>query len=343
MTDESLPLPCYKLLDAIDEAGYGGVLVDRIRADPRYSQDAERYCREKKLIRVGSYQATGSAWRPYALTFNVPDIVFLTSDGEIALTAWRLRSKDAARPAEFSRAFNKLRNGVALLVANGLPLRHEEPAAPEAAGGAAAGQDAKPAAGNQLSQACPGTEYVRLIRIFVSSPGDVQAERDILEKAVAQINRTDGYELGVMLQTFQWEKDVIPQIGPPAQKVVNEQTPDCGIYVGIMSARFGTRTEDFGSGTEEEFQDAVKRWGARGKPWILFYFDKNPPSPKTSEDTSQFRKVVRFRKKIQKMGITGTYESVDKGENSLFFQALTHLRKVAAIIGKDPGSPSCPV
>jgi hypothetical protein len=90
---------------------------------------------------------------------------------------------------------------------------------------------------------------VRLIRIFVSSPKDVQAERDMLEKAVEQINRSDGTRLGVALRTFRWEKDVVPRIGPPPQEVVDRQTPPCDIYLGIMASRFGTKTSGFGSGT----------------------------------------------------------------------------------------------
>jgi predicted DNA-binding protein (UPF0251 family) len=95
MTDESLPLPCYVLLGAIDEAGHGGILVDRFRADSRYSQDAERLCRAKKLIRVGSYMATGSHANPYVLTFRPPelDVAILTPEGEAALMDWRLQSK----------------------------------------------------------------------------------------------------------------------------------------------------------------------------------------------------------------------------------------------------------
>jgi hypothetical protein len=177
----------------------------------------------------------------------------------------------------------------------------------------------------------PGT--VRLIRVFVSSPGDVQTEREALEKAVVEINRTEARRLGVMLQTFRWEKDVVPKIGPPPQDVVDEQTPACDIYLGIMAARFGTPTDGYGSGTEKEFNDAVKRWGKAGSPWILFYFHSNPPSPKTSKDVTQFGKVVRFRERLQKMGIVGQYDSVDKGENSFLFRVRNHL---GSILGQLP-------
>ncbi|MGO8747174.1 MAG: hypothetical protein ACLQNE_14400 [Thermoguttaceae bacterium] len=61
------------------------------------------------------------------------------------------------------------------------------------------------------------------------------------------INRADGDRLGIVLGTFRWEKDVVPQIGPGPQHVIDEQTPACDIYVGVLSGRFGTPTEGFGS------------------------------------------------------------------------------------------------
>lgn len=181
---------------------------------------------------------------------------------------------------------------------------------------------------------------VRLIRVFVSSPGDVRAERDLLDKAVDEINRGDGPRLGVVLQTFRWEKDVVPSIGPPPQDVVDGQTPTCDIYLGIMSARFGTPTSDYGSGTEQEFQHALKRWGKCGQPWLLFYFHNNPPTPRTAEEALQFVEVLKFRESLQKAGIIGLYESPDKGENSFLFQVTGHLRKIVhTLVPMPPGPP----
>jgi hypothetical protein len=119
-------------------------------------------------------------------------------------------------------------------------------------------------------------DTVRLIRIFVSSPGDVSAEREVLGEVVQRINGTQGEAHGVRLELWQWERNVVPQLGPPAQTVVDAQTLPYDIYLGIMSGRFGTPTETHGSGTEKEFRDAVKRWGDVGSPWILFYFQDNP-------------------------------------------------------------------
>ena len=57
-------------------------------------------------------------------------------------------------------------------------------------------------------------ESVRLVRVFVSSPGDVAEERAVLDEVMAAINRTDGQAGGFRLELFRWEEDVAPQIGP---------------------------------------------------------------------------------------------------------------------------------
>jgi formylglycine-generating enzyme required for sulfatase activity len=55
---------------------------------------------------------------------------------------------------------------------------------------------------------------VRLIRVFVSSPGDVAREREVVDEVVAAINRTDGDAGGFRLETIRWEANMTPQIGP---------------------------------------------------------------------------------------------------------------------------------
>jgi len=78
---------------------------------------------------------------------------------------------------------------------------------------------------------------MRQVRIFVSSPGDCAQERALLDEAVERINKSEVDRSGILLRTFAWENDVVPRIGPPPGKVIDEQTPLCDIYVGIMSAR----------------------------------------------------------------------------------------------------------
>ena len=94
-----------------------------------------------------------------------------------------------------------------------------------------------------------GATTARVIRVFVSSPGNVAAERGVLNEVVERINLTDGLAPGVRLELWTWEQNVVPQIGPRPQAVVM-QTPPYDIYLGILSTRFGTPTGHYGSGTK---------------------------------------------------------------------------------------------
>ena len=166
---------------------------------------------------------------------------------------------------------------------------------------------------------------VTLIRIFVSSPGDVADERKALEDVVTRINRTEGDVRQCRLELWKWEKDVVPQIGPSPQKVVDEQTPQYDIYLGIMKSRFGTPTGEYGSGTEQEFRQAYEQWGDEGVPWILFYFNDDPRPPMKREQVQQMLRVVEFREELEGKGITGAYTN---GAIGFSPEVEEHLRKV---------------
>ena len=120
-----------------------------------------------------------------------------------------------------------------------------------------------------------------------------------------------------------------PRIGPGPQRVVDEQTPVYNIYLGIMATRFGTPTGRCGSGTEQEFRDALKNWKKAGSPWIMFYFDAVPKLTGDPEQAKQFVQVCEFRAELEKQGIVATYSGVRGSASGFFEQVSTHLRKIA--------------
>jgi hypothetical protein len=171
-------------------------------------------------------------------------------------------------------------------------------------------------------------DTVTLLTIFVSSPGDVAKERQALDKVVQRINSTDGQARGVHLEVFNWERAVVPQIGPLAQAVVNRQSPEYQIYLGIMAERFGTATSQYGSGTEEEFRTALTRWQAHGRPWIMFYFKKRALASDRSADVEEYLRVCRFKEELERQGLVTTYRSVRGSEDAFFEQVEMHLRQL---------------
>ena len=117
----------------------------------------------------------------------------------------------------------------------------------------------------------PRKEY----RIFISSPSDVGAERQRVERVVARL----GGEIGdaAKLTVIRWEtsyytadKDFQAQIVPPSQTDVVL----CILWKRLGSPLPQTYRRDDGStptGTEFEFEDAMKAARERGAPDVLTY------------------------------------------------------------------------
>src|SRR5437763_408938 len=116
---------------------------------------------------------------------------------------------------------------------------------------------------------------VTVLRVLVSSPGDVKEERMSLGPVVDELNKVWLARHDVRLELVNWETDVHPGIGDYPQAVINEQFgEDYDIFIGCMWTRFGHPTGGgFGSGTEEEFERAYSRFKATSdKVRIMFYF-----------------------------------------------------------------------
>ena len=154
---------------------------------------------------------------------------------------------------------------------------------------------------------------LRLYQVFISSPGDVHAEREIVEEVITDLNSTFVNSLGVYIHPFRWETQTYPGIsesGP--QGVIDEQTPDdYDLFLGILWSRFGTPTEEDSSGTEHEFNQAFLRW--REKPTeinIMFYFKTAGIDPRFI-DPDQIRLVQIFKDNLGKLGIYSEYADLD--------------------------------
>ena len=171
----------------------------------------------------------------------------------------------------------------------------------------------------------PKTEYsgalakreIRIIRLLLSSPGDVAEERDRVAKAVFRYNQEAVEDLGLFIKLIRWE-DMAPQIGPKAQPVINKQIGEYHLFCGIMWNRFGTPTEIAASGTKEEFDAAVKCWTEKSRPWITFYFCNRPANFTTPEQLEQKWQVIEFRNNLNSKGVVRGFLTVPEFEDILY-------------------------
>ena len=64
-------------------------------------------------------------------------------------------------------------------------------------------------------------KVVKKYDVFISSPSDLAAERDIVQEAIEQLNQIRGLKEGFQLNPLRWEKDVSSQIGDHTQTIIN--------------------------------------------------------------------------------------------------------------------------
>ncbi|HLC14969.1 MAG TPA: DUF4062 domain-containing protein [Thermodesulfovibrionia bacterium] len=151
------------------------------------------------------------------------------------------------------------------------------------------------------------------IRLFLSSPGDVQEERTIVHKIVSEINLNHSDNYGLHLDVIDWKTHALHGMGR-GQEMINPLLDDCDIFVGILWKYFGTPTGQALSGTEEEFKIAYGKWKRLKKPHILFYFCKaDVGMPDDMKALEQMGKVLSFKKRFsnENPGLYQEYKTVE--------------------------------
>lgn len=145
------------------------------------------------------------------------------------------------------------------------------------------------------------------IRVFISCPGDVDAEKRIVTEVCQEINDDLGARFCVTLEVVEWKRNVVPQFGPRMQEIINNQVGQYDVFLGILSKRFGTPTgamnpltgEEFQSGTEEEFVRAHEQWKIYKTPRINVYFKREKYALNSVDEASQAKKVLEFKERLK--------------------------------------------
>ena len=169
----------------------------------------------------------------------------------------------------------------------------------------------------------------RVLKCFISSPGDCKNERKACSEIFNLINRGLGDQFKIILEPLMWEYDVIPDMGNEAQKIIDKDIGDrYEIFIGVMFKRFGTPTKEAGSGTEQEFNNAYNRSQEIGKkPKILFYFNDEQVAL-SSVDFEQYIKVKDFKEKLQGLGLYWMYNGEDDFRKNLQNHLELYIRQI---------------
>lgn len=153
--------------------------------------------------------------------------------------------------------------------------------------------------------------------LLISCPGDIHSELPLINKAVEEFNTLFSDTLGISIRTKHWSKNAYAQSGGKPQTLLNNQfVKDCDAAVALFWTRFGTPTDEYGSGTEEEIEIML----SSGKQ-VFMYFSDKPISP-SQHNAAEYSKVQAFRSKYKDRGLFFTY-TTDEEFYKLFFAHLT--------------------
>jgi len=175
------------------------------------------------------------------------------------------------------------------------------------------------------------------IDIFVSSPGDVGAERRAAVGVIARLNSIASLRDRFVLKPLIYEEEVPPVVGDPPQRIVDRYMMEASradIFVCMLWTRMGTPVVDarigreFRSGTEYEFVTAYEQQGRTGRPLMLLYRCTRPAPEKA--DTSQMPDVGAFFQQFEGKnaafaGLYRPFSSLEELDKKLFFDLDTIL------------------
>jgi hypothetical protein len=143
---------------------------------------------------------------------------------------------------------------------------------------------------------------LRVLDIFVSSPSDVNPERQLIIDAAKEWNSLNSKARGTHLNILTWEDAVAPALGERPQAIINEQIGDqYDAFIGLMWSRFGSYTGLSDSGTVEEFERALNRYRDGEKLRLAMIF-KISDIPTSILDGEQYAKVQSFKVRYSREG-----------------------------------------
>ena len=143
----------------------------------------------------------------------------------------------------------------------------------------------------------------RRLRVFLSSPGDVQTERDAADAALTALQRSPAWLGKFTFEVVRWDDPAVPvpmdaHLTP--QQAVDKGKPkpsECDITVVILWSRLGTPLNHNGrrylSGTEYDYEDARS-----GKGRLLLYRRMDRPQIDLDDEVRQEAWAVPVRQAV---------------------------------------------
>ncbi|SEJ93926.1 hypothetical protein SAMN05660742_12648 [Propionispira arboris] len=159
--------------------------------------------------------------------------------------------------------------------------------------------------------------------LLISCPSDVQQELHLIKETVETFNKIFGSVNNARIEVLHWSSGAYPESGDHPQKILNKQIVfSCDAAVAVFWTKFGTPTDAYSSGTEEEIEELIKS----GKQ-VFLYFSDCPLKP-SEIDNEQYKKVLAFREKYKDKGLYWTYSNLDDFKKDFLNHLSLHFLKM---------------
>lgn len=166
---------------------------------------------------------------------------------------------------------------------------------------------------------------VTVYDMLLSCPGDALDLKDTIDACVKSFNASIGEINNVRIALKHWSTDSFSQFGDKPQNILNRQFVEkCDLCVALLGIRFGTPTDNYDSGTEEEIEKML----AQNKQVFIYFVERNVDPSKI--DVEQFKKVQNFKEKCKEKGVFTVVKSAEE-LRTVFQNALSlYFIKLAA-------------
>ncbi|MDR2172532.1 MAG: DUF4062 domain-containing protein [Planctomycetaceae bacterium] len=187
---------------------------------------------------------------------------------------------------------------------------------------------------NQLPNIADGLGFsARVYRVFIASPSDVKAEREHIQNVLSRWNTLHSQQAKKIFLPVCWENNSYPESGIHPQAAINKQVlKDADILIGVFWSRLGTATENYPSGTIEEYEEHIKS----KKPAMLYFSKANVPQE--NFDSEQYNSLQQFKESCKTKSLYKEYENADKFSDLLSDDLTNMINKDSHFTTKKPRS-----
>ena len=143
--------------------------------------------------------------------------------------------------------------------------------------------------------------------VMIASPGDVQAERNLIRDVVHEWNAVHASARKFVLMPVGWETHSTPLMGDRPQSIINWQVlKDSDLLIAVFWTRLGSSTGKAPSGTVEEIEEHI----VAGKPALTYF--SSAPVKLDSVDPIQYEALRKFKEECKGRGLYESYETTSE-------------------------------